>query len=184
MWQQCAAPLALEQKWHIMQPGTKSTLSEYRTWNTMQSPHSASPAYHSNPASLKEIFNGNFNIFMCNNDYIQGLDWWLDLLTTYAHDLRTTSNYSASTNLHNSQITTAPVKPFPACCVFINCSLSMASNSRDSSASYAQVLSSQILVQKCLTTDFVLTFPKPLPRNSHCLQSHGLVMGLYATICI
>jgi hypothetical protein len=27
----------------------------------------------------------------------------------------TTSNYSATTNLHNSQITTAPSQPFPAC---------------------------------------------------------------------
>jgi hypothetical protein len=26
-------------------------------------------------------------------------------------------NYSATINLHNSQITTAPSKPFPACCV-------------------------------------------------------------------
>jgi hypothetical protein len=35
-------------------------------------------------------------------DYRRGLDWWMDLLTTY----------SANANLHNSQITTAPAKRF------------------------------------------------------------------------
>jgi hypothetical protein len=57
--------------------------------------------------------------------------------------LGTTSNYSATSYLHNSQITTAPAKPFPACCVIISRSLATASNSGDSSASRAQVLSSQ-----------------------------------------
>jgi hypothetical protein len=61
-----------------------------------------------------------------------GLDWILDLLTTYTR-LGTTSNYSATANLHNSQITTAPAKPFPSCCDF-NRSLVTASNSGDSSA--------------------------------------------------
>jgi hypothetical protein len=37
--------------------------------------------------------------------------------------LVTTSNYSATGNLHNSQITTAPAKPFPDCCVFTTHSL-------------------------------------------------------------
>jgi hypothetical protein len=41
---------------------------------------------------------------------------WIDLLTTRPG---ITSNYSATANLHNSQVTTAPTKPFPACCVFI-----------------------------------------------------------------
>jgi hypothetical protein len=40
--------------------------------------------------------------------------------------LGTTSNYSATANLRNSQITTAPTKPFPACCVFTSCSLAVA----------------------------------------------------------
>jgi streptolysin S family bacteriocin protoxin len=53
-----------------------------------------------------------------------------------------TSNYSATANLHNSQITTAPAKPFSACCVFTSRSLAMASNSGDSSASLFQILSS------------------------------------------
>jgi hypothetical protein len=54
-----------------------------------------------------------------------------------------TSSYNATANLHNSQITTAPAKPFPACCVFISRFLATASNSGDYSASRSQVLSSQ-----------------------------------------
>jgi hypothetical protein len=35
----------------------------------------------------------------------------MDLLTTYT-PVRTTSNYGTIVNLHNSQITNAPTKPF------------------------------------------------------------------------
>jgi hypothetical protein len=49
--------------------------------------------------------------------------------------LGTTSNYSATTDLYNSQITTEPAKPFPACRVFISRSLVTGSNSGDSLAS-------------------------------------------------
>jgi hypothetical protein len=61
--------------------------------------------------------------------------------------LGTTSNYSATANLHNSQITISTAKPFPACCVFANRSLATASNNGDSWASRAQVLPSQRPVQ-------------------------------------
>jgi hypothetical protein len=54
--------------------------------------------------------------------------------------LVSTSNYSATANLHNSQIITAPAKPFPACCVFTSLSLATASNSGDSSASRAHAI--------------------------------------------
>jgi hypothetical protein len=67
------------------------------------------------------------------NGFIDHLHTWLG----------TTSNYSAASNLHNSQTTTAPAKPFPAFCVFTSPSLATASNSGDSSASRARVLSSQ-----------------------------------------
>jgi hypothetical protein len=40
--------------------------------------------------------------------------------------LGTTSNYSATDNLHNLQITTAPAKHFPAYCVFTSRSLATA----------------------------------------------------------
>jgi hypothetical protein len=62
----------------------------------------------------------------------------------------TTSNYSTAANLHNSKITTAPAKFFPACCVFTSRSLATDSNSRDSSASRAQVLPSPTPLQKRL----------------------------------
>jgi hypothetical protein len=62
--------------------------------------------------------------------------------------LGTTNNYSATSDLHNSQITTAPAKHFSACCAFTSRPLATVSNSGDSSASRAQVLSSQTPVQK------------------------------------
>jgi hypothetical protein len=63
--------------------------------------------------------------------------------------LETTSNYSATANLHNSQITTAPDKPFPAC--YLHQPLpGKGSKSGDSSASCAEVLSSQTPVQNWL----------------------------------
>jgi hypothetical protein len=50
--------------------------------------------------------------------------------------LISTTNYSATADLHNSQITTAPVKPFTTCCVFTSRSLVITTcNSGDSSAS-------------------------------------------------
>jgi hypothetical protein len=63
------------------------------------------------------------------------LDWWTYLLTTYTHD----SELQAITVL--PLISTAPAKPSSSC------SLAVASNSGDSSASHAQVLSSQSSVQ-------------------------------------
>jgi hypothetical protein len=80
-------------------------------------------------------------------DYRQGLDWWMDLLTTYTHDLELeaiTAPLLIST-IHKSPQHTLSL--FAACCVFISCSLVAASNSGDSSASRTQVLSSQPPVQ-------------------------------------
>jgi hypothetical protein len=68
--------------------------------------------------------------------------------------LISTSNYGATTNLHSSQVTTAPAKNFQSA-VFNSRSLVTASNSADSSASRPQLLSSKSPVQNCLTTDFV-----------------------------
>jgi hypothetical protein len=67
----------------------------------------------------------------------------------------TKSNYSATPNLHNSQITIAPSKPSLACSVFTRRSLAKTSNGENSSASLAQALSSKSPMQKSLTTDFV-----------------------------
>jgi hypothetical protein len=72
---------------------------------------------------------------------------FLTIILTLLHSLSLEDyNYSATGNLYNSQITTTLVKPFPACCVFSRF-LATASNSGDSSASRAQVLSSQTPVQ-------------------------------------
>jgi hypothetical protein len=49
--------------------------------------------------------------------------------------LGTTGNYSVIDNHHNSQITTAPAKHFPVCCVFTSRSMVTDSISGDSSAS-------------------------------------------------
>jgi hypothetical protein len=66
-------------------------------------------------------------------DGVFGLDiGFIDHLST--QPVRT-CNYSATANLHNSQIATAHAKSFPACCVFTSRSLITASNSGDSSAS-------------------------------------------------
>jgi hypothetical protein len=75
-----------------------------------------------------------------------------------------TSNYSATANLHNSQITTATAKHFPGFCVFTSRSLATASNSGNSSASRAQVLLSQ-------TSHTTLTI-NSLDRPS-CLQDNS-----------
>jgi hypothetical protein len=75
--------------------------------------------------------------------------------------LITTSNCSATDNLQNSQISTAPAKPFPACYVFTSRPKATASNSRNSSASRAQVLSS---------------YP-PVQNSTHCSSCLGYSMA-------
>jgi hypothetical protein len=78
---------------------------------------------------------------MCRGDYRRGLDWWMDLLNSHTHN----SELQAITA--PPLISTAPAKPFLACRVFTSRSLATASNSGDSSASRAEVLSSQTPVQ-------------------------------------
>jgi hypothetical protein len=53
------------------------------------------------------------------------MNWFIDHLCTR---LVSTSNYRATANLHDSQITTAPPKHFPASCVFTSRSLTTASS--------------------------------------------------------
>jgi hypothetical protein len=76
-------------------------------------------------------------------DYRRGMEWLLDLLILHG----TTRNYSDTADLHTLQFTTAPAKPFPACCVFNSNSLATASNSGDYSASRGQILLTQPPVQ-------------------------------------
>jgi hypothetical protein len=72
------------------------------------------------------------------------MNWFIDYLNI---PLWTTSTYNIITDFHTSQITTAPIKPFPRCCIFASHSLVTVPNSGDSSASRCQALSSQPLVQ-------------------------------------
>jgi hypothetical protein len=69
---------------------------------------------------------------------------WIDPLYT---PLGTASNHNTIAELHTLQITIAPAKPFPVCCIFTSRSLATASNSGDASVSRAQVLLSQPPVQ-------------------------------------
>jgi hypothetical protein len=67
--------------------------------------------------------------------------------------LETTINYIAIANLHTLKLPQYPLSIFPPCCVFISRSLATTSNSGDSSASSAQVSSSQPPMQNCISTN-------------------------------
>jgi hypothetical protein len=73
------------------------------------------------------------------------MDWWIDLLTIYAHnsELLVITALSLISTLYKS----LHAKSSPVCCVLNSRSLATASNSGDSSASRVQVLSSQRPVQ-------------------------------------
>jgi hypothetical protein len=105
------------------------------------------------------------------------MDWILHILT----QIGITSNYNATANLHNSQITTAPAKLFPAFCVFTSSSLATASNSEDSSVSRPQVLSSQPPVQNSCLLSTLLSLPcrtqphcQPSTDSLPCLLNYSL----------
>jgi hypothetical protein len=78
----------------------------------------------------------------------------LDLLTTYTQ--LEVQVITALANLHTLQITTALANLFSVCCV-ISSSIATASNSGDSRASRAQVLSSQPPVQNSTLNQQVTT---------------------------
>jgi hypothetical protein len=92
------------------------------------------------------------HIVTCRGDYWRGLDWWMDLLTTYTHDweLQAITESPLISTVHKSP---QHYKPFPAYYVITSRSLATASDSGDCSASCAQALSSQPPVQNCLSND-------------------------------
>jgi hypothetical protein len=90
--------------------------------------------------------------------------------------LVSTSNYSATANLHNSQITTAPAKLFPAYCVFIG----------GSSAACAQVLSSQASRAEMPTesVSYVTTGGQPASLSWNKAPFWGLRADLYYCLTV
>jgi hypothetical protein len=79
---------------------------------------------------------GNANIIMRMCVTVDGvLDWLLDLLTTYTHNLELQIITAPSLISTLLQIIAAPAKSFPACYVFTSRSLVTASNSGDSPSS-------------------------------------------------
>jgi hypothetical protein len=68
------------------------------------------------------------------SDYRRGFELDIGFTDHFYTLLGITNNYDATADLDNSQITTAPAKPFPSCCDYTNHSLVTASNSGDSSA--------------------------------------------------
>jgi hypothetical protein len=78
--------------------------------------------------------------------------WVIGFIDHLFTTLGTTSNYSATANLYTLQITAAPDKLLPACCVLTSLFLATASNSGYYSASRAQALPSPNLVQNWLPT--------------------------------
>jgi hypothetical protein len=72
-------------------------------------------------------------------DYRRGMDWWMDLLTTYTHhsELQVITALSLISTVYKSP--QHPLSLFSACCILISRFLGKASNNGDSSASRAQV---------------------------------------------
>jgi hypothetical protein len=132
---------------------------------------------HTDVFAAKQCTFLYFHLF--KSDYRQGSDWWTDLLTRLHTSLGTTSKYSAVADLYTLQITTTPAKLFPACCVFSSRSIATASNSGDSSASRAHVVT-----RYCPTTeisssqpDFQLSTELDRHLFSACLWSSSYSLG-------
>jgi hypothetical protein len=91
--------------------------------------------------NIATINKHTVTIYMC--DYRRGYEMVNGFIDYLCTRIVTTSNYSATANLHNSRITTAPIKVFPGYCVFTSRCLVTAASSGDSSASLTQILLSQ-----------------------------------------
>jgi hypothetical protein len=91
----------------------------------------------------------------------------LDLFTPYSHNYKQLQRHC-----YSSQITTAPAKPFPACCVFTSRYLVMASKQWRFFSFRTQVLSSQPLIQNCLGCPVFLINPLWGPSRKHCFQQY------------
>jgi hypothetical protein len=78
-----------------------------------------------------------------------------------------TSNYTSIADLHKSQFTAVPIKPFSACCAFTNRSLATASNNGNFSASRVQVLSSQPPLQNSVHCSVLIIISRHGSHRKH-----------------
>jgi hypothetical protein len=108
--------------------------------------YSAGPIRSITGPGIRKVYNKQTVI--CRGDYRRGFGMDIGFID-HLHRHVSTSNYSATANLHNSQITTPPAKHFQSR------SLATASNSGDSSASRAQVPSSQTPIQNWLSSNHI-----------------------------
>jgi hypothetical protein len=101
--------------------------------------------------------------------YCHVFEWPLtvDLLMTYTHhmELQVITALLLISTLYSSL--EHPLSLFPACCLFISCSLVMASNSRDSSESLIQVLSLNPFVQNSTLNQLTTELTPRLVAISH-----------------
>jgi hypothetical protein len=86
-----------------------------------------------------------YTIYGC--DYRRGMNWWIDLLTTYTHNSKVKVNTALSLISTLYKSSQHPLSLFAACCIFITRSLSTSSNIGDPTASRAHALSLQPPVQ-------------------------------------
>jgi hypothetical protein len=92
------------------------------------------------PLNLCSCLRSMQHAWVMKMSILSRMDWITGFIGHLYTPVGTTSNSSAISNLHTLQFTTAPVKPFPACCVLTSRFLVKASNSGNSSASRAHVV--------------------------------------------
>jgi hypothetical protein len=110
------------------------------------------------------------------SDYRRDCDWWMDLLTTFTHDsdLQAIAASTLISTIHKSRQNLRSL--FTACCVFTSRSLITTFKSADSSASSAQILSSQPPVQN--SVQISLSYRTANQLNwTHCYNCPGYIFS-------
>jgi hypothetical protein len=114
-------------------------------------------------------------------DYRRGFGLEIGFIDHLYTGLGTTGNYTATANLHNLPITAAPAKLFQS--AVLQPFPDNGFNSGDSSASFAQALSSQIPVQNSLNSSqsqsYVTTDGQPTSLSRNKAPIWGLQPDFY-----